>query len=113
MPTFSRARVVVVFTIFVILFLALTVRVGYLQTYGREATVSRADRQQHLNVMLESRRGCVFDRNGMLMAGTVQTQTVFVDPKFLADSFTDRADMLAKMQPADRAKEERKYKGPV
>jgi cell division protein FtsI/penicillin-binding protein 2 len=61
--------------------------VGYLQTYGREQTIIRADRQQQLNLTLQARRGGIFDRNGILMAGTVQTQTLFVDPKFMAEEF--------------------------
>ncbi len=57
-------------------------RVAYLQTYGREVTIRKAEEQQHQTVALAARRGCVFDRNGMLMAGTMEAHTLFVDPVF-------------------------------
>jgi cell division protein FtsI/penicillin-binding protein 2 len=72
-----------VFSVFVLL----CGRVAYLQTYGREQTILRADRQQHQDLTLLARRGGIFDRNGILMAGTVQTQTLFIDPKFMAEEF--------------------------
>jgi cell division protein FtsI (penicillin-binding protein 3) len=95
MPTFSKARAFCVFTIIVLLFGALAGRVAYLQTYGREQIVRRAERQQHQIVALPARRGGIFDRNGMLMAGTVQTQTLFIDPKFLQDEFDDEGKTQA------------------
>src|SRR4051812_42441848 len=66
----------------------MTARVAYLQTTGRERTLRSAERQQHQTEVLWARRGSVFDRNGVLMAGTVQNQDLFVDPKFLADYYT-------------------------
>src|SRR5207248_2594151 len=58
------------------------------QTTGRERTLRSAERQQHQTEILPSRRGSIFDRNGVQMAGTVQNQDLFVDPKFLADYYT-------------------------
>jgi cell division protein FtsI/penicillin-binding protein 2 len=87
MPTFSTYRAGSVLGGIIVLFAALCVRVGYLQTYGREQSINRAERQQHLNVSLPARRGGIFDRNGILMAGTIQTQTLFIDPQFMAEEF--------------------------
>ena len=64
--SYIRARAVVGLT--GALFAALLGRVAYLQTYGREATISRADRQQHLVLTLQARRGDIYDRNGLLAA---------------------------------------------
>ncbi len=82
------------------LFLALLGRVAYLQTYGREATISRADRQQHLILTLPARRGNIYDRNGLLMAGSIQTHSLFVDPKFMQDSFQEDGHSLVEMDEA-------------
>jgi cell division protein FtsI/penicillin-binding protein 2 len=87
MPTFSIARAGSLLGAIVFLFVLLCGRVAYLQTYGRETTIIRAERQQHQNLTLQARRGGVFDRNGILMAGTIQTQTLFIDPKFMAEEF--------------------------
>ncbi len=62
-------------------------RVGYLQTYGREHTIRSAERQQHQIETLPARRGTIFDRNGTLLAGTIQQRDLFIDPKFLQDYF--------------------------
>ena len=78
-------------------FIALIGRVAYLQTYGRQQTIERADRQQHQSETLSARRGSIFDANGMLMAGTVQTLSLFVDPKFMQDCYQEDGHSLVEM----------------
>jgi cell division protein FtsI/penicillin-binding protein 2 len=75
-------------------------RVAYLQTYGREKTIQKAERQQHQTETLYSRRGCIFDSTGMLMAGTVQSQSLFIDPKFMQDCFQEDGKSLVEMDKA-------------
>ncbi|MBC7784441.1 MAG: penicillin-binding protein 2 [Burkholderiales bacterium] len=83
----SSFRASGVFLLIVLIFGALIGRVGYLQSWGSQKNIARAERQQFQAEPLFARRGSVFDRNGMLMAGTVQSQSLFVDPKFMADEF--------------------------
>jgi cell division protein FtsI/penicillin-binding protein 2 len=97
---FSHIRAVAILTLIVALFAALLGRVAYLQTYGRESTISRADRQQHLILTLSARRGNIYDRNGLLMAGSIQTHSLFVDPKFMQDSFQEDGHSLVEMDEA-------------
>lgn len=87
-PTFSVGRSATTLVVLGLLLVGMIGRVAYLQTYGREKTIRSAERQQHQIETLFARRGSVFDRNGMLMAGTVQNMDLFVDPKFLADYYT-------------------------
>lgn len=82
MNTFSPSRAFLSLGTIIVLFIALCGRVCYLQTYGREKIIARADRQQNQNVVLPARRGDIFDRNGILMAGSVQSQMLYIDPKF-------------------------------
>jgi cell division protein FtsI (penicillin-binding protein 3) len=100
MPNFSPfwARAIVV--LIVALFAGMVGRVAYLQTYGRESTISRADRQQHLIMALPARRGEIFDRNGLVMAGSIQTHALFVDPKFMQDCFQEDGHSLVEMDDA-------------
>lgn len=70
--------------------LALIGRVGYLQTYGREKTIRQAERQQHMTETLFARRGTIYDATGNVLAGTVQTQTLFIDPKFMFSQFIEQ-----------------------
>ena len=92
------ARAVVV--VMVGLFAVLLGRVAYLQTYGRETTIARADRQQHLLITLQARRGDIYDRNGLIMAGSIQTHDLFVDPKFMQDCFQEDGHSLVEMEQA-------------
>jgi len=82
----------------VMLFLALCGRVAYLQTYGRQATIVRAERQQNESVILPARRGIICDRNGIILAGTVETQTLFIDPKFFFQQLQARGETPAQIQ---------------
>lgn len=86
----SSKSALMVFTLIVLALAALGGRVVYLQSWGAQKNISRAERQQFQTEPLYARRGSIFDRNGMLMAGTVQGDSVFVDPKFMADQFKDQ-----------------------
>ncbi len=100
MLTFSTTRAAIVMLFIAFMMAALVGRVSYLQTYGRERTIERADRQQHLKETLPARRGGIFDSTGMLMAGTVQTKTLFVDPKFMQMCFQSDGKTLNDMDEA-------------
>src|SRR5687768_11763632 len=78
MNAFSVSRARVVMVCLLVAFTALSGRVVYLQTYGRQTTIDQAERQQYRVQVSPSRRGSVYDRNGMEMAGTVQTTSLFV-----------------------------------
>ncbi len=100
MPTFSPIRATAVMILICGLFSALVGRVAYLQTFGREQTIRRAERQQHQTETLQARRGSIMDCNGILMAGTVQTETLYVDPKFMQDCFQEDGRSLVEMDDA-------------
>jgi len=97
---FSTLRASVVLSILLGLFVVMVGRVAYLQTYGREKTIGRADRQQHEHRVLPARPGNIFDRNGLVMAGTVETKTLFVDPKFMQAYYQQPGHSLAEMDVA-------------
>jgi cell division protein FtsI (penicillin-binding protein 3) len=87
MQTFSTRRAGAVIAANCLIFCLLIGRVAYLQTFGRQGTFTKADNQQHQRVTLPARRGNAYDRNGLLMAGTVQHQTLFIDPHFMHEVF--------------------------
>lgn len=94
MVRFSSLRAGMVLCCLGVTFVALIVRVGYLQTSVRDQIIRQADRQQHRTETLYARRGSIFDANGMLMAGTVQTTSLFIDPKFMLDQFQSEGRSL-------------------
>lgn len=100
MPNFSPIRAGIVIFGIGALFFGLVARVGYLQTDGRQKTILQAERQQHEIRVLQARRGCIFDANGILMAGTVQTRTLYVDPKFMQSVYTSPGHNLVEMDDA-------------
>ena len=100
MAEFSPFRAFSILALISALLVALVGRVAYLQTIGRTATIRQADRQQHQTVTLQARRGSILDANGILMAGTVQTQTLYVDPKFMQDQFQQDGHSLVEMDDA-------------
>jgi cell division protein FtsI (penicillin-binding protein 3) len=99
-PHFSAARAALVLFALLVGFALLLGRVIYLQTYGRRQTLAKAMRQQHNTVPLPARRGSIYDRNGIEMAGTVQQQVVFVDPKFMQEVYSQDGKSFVDM---DRA----------
>src|SRR5688500_1220499 len=78
----------------------MTGRIAYLQTHGRQQTIRKAERQQHQVATLQARRGSIFDRSGMMLAGTIQTSSLFIDPKFMQDSFQADGRSLVEMDTA-------------
>ena len=100
MPTFSTNSARAIIVVIVGFFASMVGRVAYLQTYGRETTIARADRQQHLIITLPARRGDIYDRNGLIMAGSIQTHNLFVDPKFMQDCFQEDGHSLVEMDEA-------------
>lgn len=97
----SPIRAVIVFGAVGLALTALAGRVAYLQSAGSVKNVVRAQRQQFQSEPLYARRGSVFDRNGLLVAGTVQAQSLFVDPKFMAEQLaTDGRDPYLAMDEA-------------
>ncbi|MBV8781676.1 MAG: hypothetical protein JO353_09795, partial [Phycisphaerae bacterium] len=97
MNQFCTARAAIVFATIGVFFAGLIGRVGYLQTIGREQTIRKAERQQHQTEPLFARRGSIFDSTGMLMAGTVQTRTLFADPKFMQDEYQRNGHSLVEL----------------
>jgi cell division protein FtsI (penicillin-binding protein 3) len=100
MQTFSPTRAAVVFGTLCVLFIALMGRVAYLQTTGRQQTISRAERQQHQTLSWEARRGGVFDSRGFALALTIQKLDVFVDPKFMQEVYAEEGHTLVEMDDA-------------
>ncbi len=99
-PTFSTSRAAAVLATFAVAFAALVGRVAYLQTVARPAAAARADRQQHQTETMAARRGCVYDRNGVLLAGTAEAGTVWADPGFLFDHYQSAGHSLVQMDDA-------------
>jgi cell division protein FtsI/penicillin-binding protein 2 len=100
MNTFALHRAAAIFVLVCCLLTGMLGRVLYLETIGRQQTIARAERQQHQTIAIPARPGGIWSANGQLMAGTIQTQTLFIDPKFLADFYQQDGHSLVEMDDA-------------
>ena len=71
--------------ILLLLFLAVGARCVYLQIYRHDDFVKRAQRQQLKIIPQSARRGLIVDRNGIVLAQSVQKLSVALDPGLVKD----------------------------
>ena len=64
---------------------AVLVRVGTLQTVDAARYTALGESQRVRSVVLPAERGTIFDRNGAELALTVPKQTIWADPRLIAD----------------------------
>ncbi len=83
MSAFSPIRAGAILFLVAALLSGMTGRVAYLQTYARQDTIRAAERQQHVTLPIVARRGSILDRNGLMIATTIQQQAIFIDPAFM------------------------------
>jgi len=91
----SPGRLRVLFALFAVATLLLSLRVGYWQTIGRSALLEGATDQLRSDLVVEAQRGVIRDRNGAILATTVDLRSLYAIPKRIAD----HADAAAKLSP--------------
>ncbi|NLH50824.1 MAG: transpeptidase family protein [Myxococcales bacterium] len=97
-----RLRVSLVFLIFVIGFLALTTRAVYLTVFCHDDLTKEAEIRHNTAIELAKPRGEIIDRNGERLAITIDTDSIFVDPKFVKTP-PETAHLLATILKLDEA----------
>ena len=91
----SPSRLRILFALFAVATLLLSLRVGYWQTIGRTALLEGATDQLRTELVLEAQRGVIRDRTGAILATTVDLRSLYAIPKRIAD----HADAAAKLAP--------------
>src|SRR5215471_8418679 len=79
------ARLVVCASLLALWTAAIEARLVYLQVLDRTDLVARADRQQNRTVMPSAKRGEIFDRNGRVLAYSVDADTIAAVPSDIDD----------------------------
>ncbi len=104
MANFSPFRAGSIFVVLILMLCALVGRVAYLESYGRQQTIRQAEREHFQTMTLRARPGSIFDSNGIMMAGSIQTETLYCDPKFMQECYqtdgrtlTDMDDDITKL----------------
>ena len=93
----SPTRLRVLFALFAVATLLLSLRVGYWQTIGRAALLEGATDQLRSDLVLEAQRGVIRDRNGRVLATTVDLRSLYAIPDRIPEP--DRAAVAAKLAP--------------
>jgi cell division protein FtsI (penicillin-binding protein 3) len=110
-PTVRR-RILIMASLFVIWATAIEARLVYLQVFQRDEMQKRADHQRDSRVKLPAKRGEILDREGRLLAYSVDADTICAYPTAIGDpagtaaavcaaldgcSVANRADLTAKL----------------
>lgn len=81
----SKNRLIVCASIFLACWCILWVRAGYIQLYKGQRLAEMARRQQEQSELVRGKRGDILDRNGLVIATSVQIESVFARPVEIED----------------------------
>jgi cell division protein FtsI (penicillin-binding protein 3) len=81
-----RARVTVTAAVFALWTVCIEGRLFYLQVVRHSAMVARAESQQLQTVEAPAKRGDIVDRNGRLLAYSVEAESLWADPSKVEDA---------------------------
>ncbi len=91
-----RRRLVALFVVSLVLFVAVIGRVAYLQTFGSESLLAAGRAQRVTESVLHAQRGTIFARDGGELALSVPSSTIIANPKLVTDP-TGAAATLASL----------------
>ena len=80
-----KSRLIVIASLFAIWTAGVEARLVYLQVFQHSDMVARADKQRMNTVDAPARRGDILDRNGRVLAYTVDADSIFADPSEIKD----------------------------
>jgi len=81
-------------------------RLLYLQVYRHAEMMSRADRQQLQTIKTPAKRGELLDRNGRVLAYSVDTDTIAADPSDIDDPDAVAQQLCAALDGCDQTQQE-------
>ena len=98
-----RKRIFVTLYVFLIIFIIILLRLGYVQVVKGEAYIERAFELWTRNIPVSNQRGKIYDRNGKLIVGNTLAPTVSIIPKQVKDK-TYTMNKLAGLLGVDSSK---------
>ncbi|MDD2855545.1 MAG: penicillin-binding protein, partial [Desulfuromonadaceae bacterium] len=81
----SRIRIIIIGTLFGLMFLTVIGRAFYLQILEHEKLVKKADRQHQHKVDLTPARGSILDCNGTTLAESIHMDSCYAEPRRIKD----------------------------
>ncbi len=86
MQTVRPRRLRLLFALFAVASLVLSGRLAYWQTFGRHELLARATDQVRSDLVVAAKRGVIRDRNGAILATTVELRSLYALPKRIPDT---------------------------
>jgi len=84
-PTVRPRRLRLLFALFAVASLVLAGRLAYWQTFGRAELLARATDQIRSDLVVAAHRGVIRDRNGAILATTVELRSLYALPSRIPD----------------------------
>jgi cell division protein FtsI (penicillin-binding protein 3) len=90
-----RTRALVLTAVLFAVHVAVVARLGHLQLLRRDELARVAERQYSRTIPLRPKRGPIVDRHGQVLAASTDLESVFADPRRIAD----RAEVAGRLAP--------------
>lgn len=84
------------FTCIVIAFIVLLIRVGYLQVVNNDFLKNQGEIRYARTISIEGARGNIVDRNGVVLASSQPSRSIWADPQFVDFGEKEKFQALAK-----------------
>jgi cell division protein FtsI (penicillin-binding protein 3) len=81
----ARIRIIMIGTVFGLMFLTVVGRAFYLQILQHEHLVKKADKQHQHRIDLTPARGSILDRNGTTLAESIHMDSCYAEPRRIKD----------------------------
>ena len=81
----ARIRIIMIGTVFGMMFLSVVGRAFYLQILQHEKLVKKADKQHQYKVDIPPTRGSILDRNGTTLAESIHMDSCYAEPRRIND----------------------------
>jgi cell division protein FtsI (penicillin-binding protein 3) len=81
----ARVRIIMIGTVFGLLFLTVVGRAFYLQILQHEELIKKAEKQHRHRVELTPARGSILDRNGTPLAESIHMDSCYAEPRRIKD----------------------------
>lgn len=82
----ARVRIIMIGTVFGLMFLTVVGRAFYLQILQHEKLVKKADKQHQHRIDLTPARGSILDRNGTTLAESIHMDSCYAEPRRIEDA---------------------------
>ncbi len=97
----TRIKIILIFCLFIMAWMGLWSRAFFVQVIQGEELAGMADRQYYSREKITGKRGEIFDRNGVVLAQSVRSKSVYANPYLIEDK-DSAVKSLAKALKTDR-----------